>query len=204
MIDAATQALTQMSHWEVLAVLLAIAYLLLAARENVLCWYCALISTAIYTALFWDVSLLMESALNVYYMAMACYGWYQWRYGGDLEQGVVIRTLTPSQHLAMIAAILLITAMSGYLLTRFTAAAWPYVDSFTTWASVATTYLVTKKILENWLYWLVIDSISIPLYIDRGLYLTALLFVVYLIIVVFGYFSWRRHYLHGHIAIAGA
>ena len=71
-----------LSGWEAFAVFLAIAYLLLAVRENILCWYCALFSTAIYIFLFWNVSLLMESALNVYYLLMAVYGWYQWKYGG--------------------------------------------------------------------------------------------------------------------------
>jgi nicotinamide mononucleotide transporter len=71
-----------MSPWEAVAVVLAIAYLLLAVKENILCWLFAFMSTAIYTVLFWDVSLLMESALNGYYMAMAVYGWYQWTRGG--------------------------------------------------------------------------------------------------------------------------
>jgi nicotinamide mononucleotide transporter len=197
-------SLVQMSGWELLAVLLALAYLVLAARENILCWYCALISTAIYVTLFWDVSLFMESALNIYYMVMAIYGWYQWRYGGSLHHGIAIRRLAVNRHLAIIAGILFVSGISGYLLTGFTTAAWPYVDSFTTWSSVVTTYMVARKILENWLYWFVIDSISIPLYIDRGLYLTALLFVIYLVIVFFGYMSWRRHYLNGYIATACA
>ena len=78
---------------------------------------------------------------------------------------------------------------------RFTSAAWPFLDAFTTWASVLTTFLVIWKILENWLYWLVIDSISIYLYLDRGLYLTALLFAVYLVIAIFGYLHWRKLWL---------
>src|SRR5210317_1156534 len=78
------QSLTaqSMSPWEAVAVVFAIAYLLLAVKENILCWLFAFMSTAIYTVLFWDVSLLMESALNVYYMAMAVFGWYQWTRGG--------------------------------------------------------------------------------------------------------------------------
>src|SRR5690606_23783949 len=84
--------------------------------------------------------------------------------------------------------------LNGWLLTRYTGAAWPYLDSFTTWGSVLTTFLVVKKVLENWLYWIVIDSLSIYLYIDRGLYLTAGLFAAYLVIVVFGYFSWLNLY----------
>jgi len=186
-----------MSPWEAVAVIFAIAYLLLAVRENILCWLFALLSTAIYTILFWDVSLLMESALNVYYMAMAVYGWQQWTRGGSNGGGAPhalgIQTLSGRQHVLVIAAIAILSLVSGYLLGEHSLAVWPYVDSFTTWASVITTYLVTRKYLENWLYWIVIDTVSIPLYIDRGLSLTALLFVAYVVIAVIGYFKWRDH-----------
>ncbi|MGB5487099.1 MAG: nicotinamide mononucleotide transporter family protein, partial [Lysobacterales bacterium] len=91
-----------MSPWEAVAVIFAIAYLLLAVRENILCWLFALLSTAIYTILFWDVSLLMESALNVYDMAMAVYGWQQWTRGGsnggDEPHALGIQSLSVRQH----------------------------------------------------------------------------------------------------------
>ena len=184
-----------MSPWELAAVIFAIAYLLLAVREKVLCWLFAFISTAIYTVLFWDVSLLMDSALNVYYMAMAVYGWYQWTHGGsnDSAHALAVRSMTGRQHALVITAIAILSLASGYLLAEHSTAAWPYVDSFTTWASVITTYLVTRKYLQNWLYWIVIDMVSVPLYIDRGLNLTALLFVIYTIVAIIGYFSWRNH-----------
>lgn len=184
-----------LSAWEACAVLLAIAYLLLAVRENILCWYCALFSTAIFTFLFWDVSLLMESALNVYYMIMAVYGWQQWKFGGSNNSGVLIRELTTRQNLLIITAVLAVSIISGWLLGQHTNAVWPYVDSFTTWGSVVTTIMVAKKVLENWLYWLVIDTISIPLYIDRGLYLTAILFMAYIVIAIVGYLSWRQRFI---------
>ena len=187
--------LNALSGWEAFAVFLAIAYLLLAVRENILCWYCALFSTAIYIFLFWNVSLLMESALNVYYLLMAVYGWYQWKYGGTKKSGIPIQKLGLQKNGIIILSILIITLLSGWLLARHTSAAWPYVDSFTTWGSVVTTVMVAKKVLENWLYWLVIDGISIPLYIDRGLYMTAILFMVYIVIVIFGYLNWRRRML---------
>ncbi len=184
-----------MSGWEVVAVALAIAYLLLAMKESLWCWYAAFISTAIFTMLFWDASLLMESGLQIYYLAMAVYGWYQWRSKSENNSTLQINRWSKNRHLVVIASVVALSFVSGNLLANHTDAAWPYVDSFTTWGSVVTTYMVTRKVLENWLYWLVIDSISIVLYWDRGLYLTALLFVVYLVICVFGYLQWRRHYL---------
>lgn len=190
-------AAQSMSPLEVTAVIFAMAYLLLAVRENVWCWLFAFLSTAIYTVLFWDVSLLMESALNVYYMAMAVYGWYLWTHGGtngdELPHALAVRSMSLSQHVLVIAGIATLTVISGYLLGEHSNAAWPYVDSFTTWASVITTYLVARKYLQNWLYWVVIDTVSVPLYIDRGLNLTALLFVAYVVIAVVGYFKWKEH-----------
>jgi nicotinamide mononucleotide transporter len=190
-----------MSPWEMAAVAFAITYLLLAVRENVWCWLFAFVSTAIYTILFRDVSLLMDSALNVYYMAMAVFGWYQWTRGGaGISSGsnakshtLAIQILSKRQHGLILISILLFSGVSGYLLSKYSTAAWPYVDSFTTWASVIATYLIARKYLQNWLYWIVIDAVSVPLYIERGLKLTALLFAAYIIIAVVGYISWQRH-----------
>ena len=122
-----------MSPWEFAAVIFAIIYLLLAVRENVLCWLFAFISTAIFTILFWDVSLLMESALNVYYMAMAVYGWHQWTRGGtngkEQPHALEIQSMTGQQHVLVITAIAVLSFVSGYLLSEHSDAAWPYVDS---------------------------------------------------------------------------
>lgn len=212
-------ALAAMWGWELIAVVFAIAYLLLALKENILCWYAALISTTIYTVLFWNVSLLMESLLQVYYVAMAIYGWYQWRQPvssgleeAALEQGAQNNTNSAlkiscwglQRHLQMIGAIVLISLISGFLLNRHTDAAWPYLDSFTTWASVFTTYMVAKKVLENWLYWVVIDALSIFLYLDRGLYLTAILFVGYTVIAVIGFYQWRQSFQQDNRSLANA
>ncbi len=199
--ETIADAASLMSPWELAAVVFAVAYLLLAIRENPWCWLFAFLSTAIYTVLFHDVSLLMDSALNVYYMAMAVFGWYQWTHGGarDTDSGashvLSIQSLSKRQHGLILTSIILASAFSGFMLSEYSSAVWPYVDSFTTWASVITTYLVTQKYLQNWLYWIVIDAVSVPLYLERSLNLTALLFVFYIIIAVAGYLNWRRHYL---------
>ena len=192
-ISSLIEQLLATSLWEALAVLFGIAYLLLAMREHIWCWYAAFLGTAISIYVFWDASLLMESALNVYYVIMAVYGWYQWRHGGKASSELAISRWPLHHHGLAIAAVLVVAGCSGYLLSTNTGAAWPYLDSFTTWGAVLTTFMVARKILENWLYWLVIDSVSIVLYIDRGLYLYALLFVAYLVIAVFGFLAWRRH-----------
>ncbi len=180
---------------ETLAVALGIAYLVLAMRENSLCWYCAFFSTALYVWIFGDVSLYMESALNVYYMGMAIYGWFQWQRGGVNHEGLEIVRWTAKQHGLAISTIVLIALVSGYLLSIGTDARLPYLDSLTTWGSILTTVMVARKVLENWLYWIVINTISIYLYLDRGLEQTALMFMLYLVLAILGYYAWRKKYV---------
>lgn len=184
----------QSSLLELIAVLFAIAYLLLAVKENILCWSAALISTFIFLFIFWQVRLYMESGLQIYYIGMAIYGWHQWTRSGEGETRLTITSWNHKQHIVALALITIATILSGFILSSETDARLPFIDSFTTWSSVVTTYMVARKILENWLYWLVIDSVSIYLYLDRELYFTALLFAIYIIIILFGWFSWQKSY----------
>ncbi|OAB63110.1 nicotinamide mononucleotide transporter [Leptolyngbya valderiana BDU 20041] len=196
-LDALARAWAAQSGWEMLAVILAIAYLLLVVRQNPWCWAAALISTAIYTVLFRDVSLLMQSALNAYYMGMAVYGWWHWRHGGQDDQAVVIVRWPLSLHALSIALILIAAGVSGHLLDRYTEAALPYLDALVTWAAVLTTFMVARKVLENWIYWWMINSLAIVLFIDRGLVLTAALHAAYLMIAIVGWRQWLRDYRAG-------
>lgn len=184
----------QNSLLELTAVVFAIAYLILAVKENSLCWYAAGVSTLIFLFIFWDVKLYMESGLQLYYLAMAFFGWYQWQRIGSESASLQVSMWSMKQHLIALALIAFLTVVSGSLLNFGTDAQLPYLDSFTTWASVVTTFMVARKVLENWIYWLVIDSVSIYLYIDRELYFTALLFAVYIVIIFFGWFSWLKSY----------
>jgi len=178
---------------ELAAVLFAIAYLILAVRQNIACWYAAFISTTIFLYVFWQVNLYMESGLQVYYLAMAVYGFWHWRHSHDEGAALPVSTWRIAWHVCAISFIAVATLISGYLLTD-TDQRLAYVDSFTTWGSVVTTFMVTRKILENWIYWLVIDGVSIFLYLDRELYFTALLFAAYIVIIFFGWFAWLRDY----------
>ncbi|MGH8187128.1 MAG: nicotinamide riboside transporter PnuC [Steroidobacteraceae bacterium] len=185
---------------EAIAAALGLAYLLLAVRRNLLCWFCAFASTAIYLVLFARAALYMQSLLQVFYLAMAVYGFLDWRKGRSEAGDVLIRSWTPRQHLAAAALVVVATAASGLVLARTTDAAAPYLDSFITWGSVITTWMVARRVIENWLYWIVVDGLAIYLYVEQGLLATALLFVIYLGIVVHGYFVWRRERLQQQAA----
>ena len=179
---------------EVIAVVLAVGYVVLAIRQSIWCWLCAGISTVIFAWLFFDVRLYMESLLNVFYFLMAIYGWYSWRAGhrGNRDLPVVVwpRTL----HAGAIAAIVLLSMLNGYLLDTRTDAAFPYIDSLTSWGAVWATFLVARKVLENWWYWFVIDATMLYVFWAKGLELTAVLYAAYLIMIPIGLISWRRSY----------
>ncbi len=182
------------SNLEVVAVVAAILYLVLAIRENIWCWFFAFISTAIYIYLFHSVSLLSESLLNVYYLIMAVYGWYQWQHGTQTDNHNRAIVSWPWQlHLKWIALTALMVPLLGMLMQSI-GASMPYLDAFTTCFAVFATILVAHKVLENWHYWLVINVVSVYLFASKGLYLTAAMFVLYVILTVIGYFNWTKHY----------
>ena len=196
MIDDLPGAFATISIAEIAAVILAVAYLVLAVRQNIYCWLAALLSAFLYMGIFFTAALYMESALQIFYAAMAVYGWYEWRYGGSEQTGVRINVWNLRRHAVVLTAVAALSFLLGWGMSH-TDAAFPYADSFTTVAAIVTTYMVARKVLENWLYWFVIDSISIYLYAARGLYLTTLLFLFYLVLIVIGFRTWLREYRHG-------
>jgi len=177
---------------EILAVVLAIGYLLLAIRQNIWCWLCAGLSTAIYVWLFFNAKLYMESGLNAFYFAMAIYGWYVWSAGRSEGHERPVTVWSLRIHITAIVIVLIASATSGYVLDTRTDAAFPYIDSLTTWGAIWATFLVARKVLENWWYWLVIDIASVFIYWTRDLELTSLLFVLYVVMIPFGIVSWSK------------
>ena len=179
---------------EAASVLLAILYLVLAIRESLWCWPAAFLSSALAIPVVLGARLYSEVALNVYYAAVAVYGWYQWHYGGR-KYGVdelPIGTWPLQMHALAIGGILALSAIVGWLMTRYSQAAFPYLDAFLTVSSVVTTYMVARKLLENWLYWIVVDGLWTYVYWQRELYLFVGLFALYLVLAVIGLVRWHR------------
>ncbi len=198
MLEQTLKYFTELPLWELLAVIAALFYVVLAAKENIWCWPAALVSTVIYTVIFYDVYLWMDSLLQVYYIAMAIYGWYCWRTSKtdvlESTAGQKIQTWSLIVHVKYAMVLTAISLALGWFMATFTPADFPYLDSLTTVFAVFSTYLVAKKVLENWLYWIAIDALSIYLYIEKGLQPTAVLFVLYVFIAAIGYYYWYRKY----------
>ena len=180
-------------NWiEVTAVILAILYLVLAVKQNILCWLAGIISSVLYYFIMRSAGLYMEAYLQIFYVFMGFYGWSQWRIGARTSNNFVVNTWNKLQHFYALSLILILSAISGFLLKLFTDTALPFFDALVTCGAVVATYMVAKKLLENWIYWLVIDLISILLFISRGLLPTAFLFGIYIVIIFFGYKSWNK------------
>lgn len=184
------EQIQQQSVLEVVAVLFSLLYPLLAARQNILCWPCALISTALYVHLFWEVSLPFQSILNGYYLLMAVYGWIKWRKNAD-EKALPVTQWPIIYHVVAIPVLLILSFAISHLVSFSWLSSDLYLDALVTVFSVYTTYLMANKILENWLFWIVINSFAAYLYFNNNLALTGLMFIWYVVMAVYGYKVWR-------------
>jgi nicotinamide mononucleotide transporter len=178
---------------EWLAVALALAYLWLAIRQNPWCWAFAVVSAAMYAVIFARAGLEMQAALQGFFIGMAIYGWRTWRGGAAVPPARVSRW-PAARHALGIGAVALVTLLNGALLRGEGGdAAWvTYADAAIAWGSVLATWLVARKLIENWWYWVAIDLAASVLYGSQGLHATAVLYVLYAALAVRGYFAWRQ------------
>ena len=181
---------------------LAIAILLLALKQNKLCWFAWIASSILYLYVMYQAGLYMESLLQVFYLCMGFYGLSQWSKTINDNQNTYVDLWSIGNHIFAISLVIVLSFLSGTLLSNFSNAALPFIDAFTTWGAIVASYMVAKKILENWIYWFVIDFISVFIFASRGLYFTSALFVTYLVIIYFGYKSWSKIRLNQNESIA--
>jgi nicotinamide mononucleotide transporter len=134
----------------------------------------------------------MQAALQLFYIGMGVYGWWAWR-GGAAASGEELRITRWSlrRHAGSIGLACAATVASGWIIARSQGGFVPYVDAFVAWASVLATWLVARKVLENWLYWIVVDAVAAALYWSQGFQATAVLYVLYVAIAIRGYLCWR-------------
>ena len=188
------EAAINLPPWEITASLLGIIYVSLAARESVWCWPFAFASTLIYTFLFWEGQLPMQALLNFYYMGMAIYGFLLWRHHSNTESDLHISRWPIRNHLAIIVTGSLLSFAVGTYMESISASKAPYLDATVMVFAVLNTWLMAKKVLENWLYWMVIDSAAILLFIQTGYYATIVMMMVYIVLAVFGFIGWKNNY----------
>ena len=163
--DNILETVSQMRWVELISVIAAVIYVILAARNNIWCWFFGIISAILWTyaaAVYYK--LYVDAVLQIYYVVMGVYGWYMWskikgdRRGATTKNVLPVTRMTNQQHIQIIVGGLVLTVIVGYFFSTYTDAAATYLDAFTTVFSIITTVMVTRKVLENWLYWIVIDA----------------------------------------------
>jgi nicotinamide mononucleotide transporter len=143
-------------------------------------------------SVFYNYNLYLETFLNGFYVAAAIWGWIKWKKQETSTQK--IKSYSLFKHLPIIGIALCFVLLTGYIFDNYTASSAPYLDAFTTVFAIMSTFMIGMRILENWLYWIVIDTASIYLYSSRGAYFYVILFCVYILVSVLGYLQWRKEY----------
>lgn len=184
---------------EAVAVVLTLVAVYLTAREIVWCWPLGMVSVVLYAKVFYDARLYAEMGLQGLYFGLAAYGWWAWLHGGeDHGELRVSRTELRIWFLVAIAATLVGTGL-GQALTLFTNASLPFMDSLLASFSVAAQWMQTRKLLESWLVWIAVDVLYVGMFAYKALYLTAVLYSLFLVLAAMGFTHWRRSMRGAHV-----
>ena len=177
---------------EAVAVLFGIVSVFLSVRENIWSWPTALVNAALYFALFFKSGLYSDMGLQVVYFTLSLYGWYEWLYGGKGHTALHVSGTPPRLwgSLGLIAVV--VWAALGRLTSGLPGVSLPYVDAGTTTTSLIAQWMMTRKLLENWLLWVIVDVVYICMFIYKGLYLTAFNYAVYFVLAGMGYVAWKK------------
>lgn len=185
---------------EVLAVIFSLTYLYYSIKQNILLWPFGIISVSLYIYVYFIASFYADMSLQVFYLFISIYGWYNWKYGSNSSNEgrlkiVHIQKLLLTKLLFVIVALWVVFyILLLYIppLLNISPSAFPIWDAFTTAGGIIGTFMLAKKIIEHWIVWIVVDALSIVLYVSKGLYPTTILFIVYTFMAVIGYYEWKK------------
>ena len=181
-----------MNSIEIVAAAFGVVSVFLSVRQNIWSWPTAIVNVGLYIFVFYGSKLYADTGLQVVYVVLNAYGWYHWLYGGKNRTELPVTRTSARLWLLLVALIAAGTAVLGTILTQKTDAALPYVDSLTTSTSLVAQWMMTRKLLENWIIWVAVDVVYIGMYINKSLYVTAVLYFIFLVLSAMGFLQWRR------------
>ena len=181
-----------LNYVEFFGVIFGLICVWLTVRRNIWCWPTGLVNAALFVILFFQARLYADMALNVYFFVMSLYGWYAWLYGGPAKDELPISRTGRDLALILFALGVVSVLAMGFFLSSFTKADLPFWDSTTTTLSLIAQFMLARKLLENWLVWIVNDVLCIGIYFYKELYFLTGLYFVFLVLATAGYISWRR------------
>ena len=181
-----------MNPIEIVAAVFGVISVYLSVRQNIWSWPTAIVNVGLYIIVFFGAKLYADTGLQVIYVVLNAYGWYHWLYGGKNRTELPVSRTSARLAALLVAIGLAGTALIGTVLARKTDAALPYMDAMTTSTSLVAQWMMTRKLLENWIIWVAVDVVYIGMYIYKSLYVTALLYLVFLILSAMGYLQWKK------------
>jgi nicotinamide mononucleotide transporter len=184
---------TPVSWLEIVAFVLAIQMVVLNMRVNALAWPLAIVSSLLYFALFWNSRLYGDASLQIFFAVVALWGWWQWLRGTqDGGAALQVRRLPARGRWLLLAALAAAWPATGWFLKNYTDTDVPWWDAFPTAASVIGQWLLGRKYLENWFAWIVVNVVSVALFAYKGLWLTVLLYSLFIVMSLYGWRAWQR------------
>ncbi len=193
-LQQAGNTLLQSSWIDLLALISGVVYVVLAAKENVWCWLAGLVNVSAFFVIAYNAQMYSDVGLQVVYFFLTIYGWWAWVYGRSKTQEQTLNITTTSLKMwsLLIPLTLAMTVLLYFILGNYTDTDVAFWDALTTALSLTATWMTARKKLENWLVWMIADPIYVGLLYYKGWYLSSLLFGIYTVIAVVGYFEWKR------------
>ena len=177
-------------EWAAVAVTLAAVWL--TVREDILCWPVSLVAVSLYAVVFYQARLYANMWLQAVFAALSVYGWYHWRRRGPEGAPVAVARVGPRAAALLLGLGAAGALLLGHLFRSATDAAVPYLDSALTSFSIVAQWMLSRKILENWLVWIVVDVAYVLMFVSQRLHASALLYAVFIGLATQGYLSWKR------------
>lgn len=181
-------------NWiEIAGTTLSIIYLYLSIKQKISLWIFGFLCSALYVIVFWKSKFYADMSLQFYYLLVSIYGWINWKTSAQGDKNVMKIEKTKISNAIVLASVAVILYLIyNFILQNYTDSPLPRADSFTTALSIIATWMLARKLIENWLLWIVIDGLSAGLYFYKELYPTAILFFIYTVMALVGYLQWRK------------
>lgn len=181
-----------LSYVELIGTLFGVLGVVLTVRQKVGCFPVGLVNVVLYGVVFWNAGLYADSFLQIIYTCLLLYGWYAWTFKKGERANLLIGKLTKKATFYVFIFCIFSTLFIGFLLKRQTESTVSFIDALTTSMSIAAQWMVARKKIENWLWWIVADIIYVGLYLYKHLYLTSILFFIFIILAVQGWIRWKQ------------
>ena len=183
-----------MTPIEITAVIFGFLCVYFTIKENIWCWPTGLVQVFLYIFIFFEAKLYSDVILHIIYVGMQFYGWYFWLHGGKMRKEAVVSQLPRTQLVGSLIVSVAATVLLGYFMASRTDASLPYADAFTTVFSLVAQWLLSRKILESWYFWIAVDCVAIGVYYAKDLHLTAGLYTAFLFMAIAGLLRWKRSF----------